>query len=77
MYFSSGHWNSDENELCPPLPPVADLFLHFYENEFLDSMIRSGHRKLAKSFNLCYPYISIKAVTSCSTHKIDQQETDG
>ena len=28
-----------------------------YENEFLDNMIRSGHRRLARSFNLCYRYI--------------------
>ena len=27
------------------------------ENEFLDNMIRSGHRRLARSFNLCYRYI--------------------
>ena len=39
---------------CAPL--LADLFLHSYENEFLDSMIRSGHRRLARSFNLCYRY---------------------
>ena len=34
----------------------ADLFLFSYENEFLDNMIRSGHRRLAGSFNLCYRY---------------------
>ena len=39
---------------CAPL--VADLFLYSYENEFLDHMIRSGHRRLARSFNLCYRY---------------------
>ena len=27
------------------------------ENEFLDNMIRSGHRRLARSFNPCYRYI--------------------
>ena len=27
------------------------------ESEFLDNMIRGGHRKLARSFNLCYRYI--------------------
>ena len=37
---------------CAPL--LADLFLYFYESEFLDNMIRGGHRKLARSFNLCY-----------------------
>ena len=40
---------------CAPL--LVDLFLYSYENEFLDSMIRSGHRRLASSFNLCYRYI--------------------
>ena len=36
---------------CAPFP------LLIYENEFLDNMIRSGHRRLARSFNLCYRYI--------------------
>ena len=27
-----------------------------YESEFLDSMIKSGHKRLARSFNLCYRY---------------------
>ena len=36
---------------------LADLFLYSNEGEFLDNMIRSGHRKLARSFNLCYRYI--------------------
>ena len=36
---------------CAPL--LADLFLYSYENEFL---IRNGHRRLARSFNLCYRY---------------------
>ena len=40
---------------CAPL--LADLFLYSYENEFFDNMIRSGHRRLAMSFNLCYRYI--------------------
>ena len=40
---------------CAPL--LADLFLYPYENEFLDNMIRNGHRRLASSFNLCYRYI--------------------
>ena len=40
---------------CAPL--LADLFLFSYENEFLDNMIKGGHRRLAKSFNLCYRYI--------------------
>ena len=40
---------------CAPL--LADLFLYSYESEFLDNMIRGGHRKLVRSFNLCYRYI--------------------
>ena len=40
---------------CAPL--LADLFLYSFEKEFLDNMIRSGHRRLARSFNLCYRYI--------------------
>ena len=40
---------------CAPL--LADLFVYSYENEFLDKMIRSGHRRLARSFNLCNRYI--------------------
>ena len=36
---------------CAPFP--ADLFLYSYESELLDNMIRSGHRELARSFNLC------------------------
>ena len=37
---------------CAPL--LADHFLYSYENEFLDNMIRNGHSRLARSFNLCY-----------------------
>ena len=40
---------------CAPL--LADLFLHSYENDFLDNMIRSSHRRLSRSFNLCNRYI--------------------
>ena len=40
---------------CAPL--LADLFLYSYESEFLDSLVRSGHRRLARSFNFCYRYI--------------------
>ena len=29
---------------CAPL--LADLFFYSYESEFLDSMVRSGHRDL-------------------------------
>ena len=40
---------------CAPL--LADLFLHSYENEFLDKLIKEGKRKLARKFNLSYRYI--------------------
>ena len=40
---------------CAPL--LADLFLYSYESEFLDTLVRSGHRRLARSFNLCYRYM--------------------
>ena len=40
---------------CAPL--LADLFLYPYENKFLDNIMRSGHMRLARSFNLCYRYI--------------------
>ena len=36
---------------------LADLFHYSYENEVLDNMIKGGHRRLARSFNLCYRYI--------------------
>ena len=36
---------------------LADLFFYSYESEFLDNMIRSDHRKLARLFNLCDRYI--------------------
>ena len=39
------------------VPFLADLFLYSYESEFLDSLVRSGRRKLDRSFNLCYMYI--------------------
>ena len=37
-------------------PSLADLFLYFYENEFLDELIKEGKRKLARKFNLSYHY---------------------
>ena len=46
MSIWSSYWN-------------LDLFLYSYEREFLDSLVRSGHRKLARSFNLCYRYIDL------------------
>ena len=41
---------------CAPL--LVDIFLYSYENECLDDVIGSGHRRLARSFNLCYRYIN-------------------
>ena len=40
---------------CAPL--ITDLFLYSYENEFLDSLVRGGHMKLARSFKLCHRYV--------------------
>ena len=40
---------------CAPL--LAYLFLYSYESDFLDSLVKSGHSRLARSFNLCYRYI--------------------
>ena len=40
---------------CAPL--LADLFLYSYESEFLDKLVNTGKRKLAKKFNLSYRYI--------------------
>ena len=35
---------------------LSVLFLYSYENESLDNMVRSGHRRLARSFKLYYRY---------------------
>ena len=35
---------------------LLNFFIFSYKNEFLDNMIRSGHRRLARSFNLCCRY---------------------
>ena len=40
---------------CAPL--LADLFLYSYEAEFIQTLIKSGNRRLAKSFNFTYRYI--------------------
>ena len=50
---------------CAPL--LADLFLYSYENEFLDNMIKSGHRRLTRSFNLCSRYIDVLIVFNNKT----------
>ena len=39
---------------CAPL--FANLLIYSYEKEFLDNIIRSGNRRLAMSFDLCYRY---------------------
>ena len=36
---------------------LADLFLYSCGSECLDSLVKSGHMRLARSFNLCYRYI--------------------
>ena len=41
--------------ICAPL--LADPFLYSHESEFLGTQVKSGHRRLARSFNLCYRYI--------------------
>ena len=40
---------------CAPL--LADLFLYSYEAEFIQTLIRSGQKNLAKSFSSTYRYI--------------------
>ena len=45
-------------------PYQADLFLYSYESDFLDNLIRSGQRKLARSFNLCFRYIDLIVVNN-------------
>ena len=38
-------------------PSLLTSFPYSYKSDFLDNMIRSGHRKLGRSFNLCFRYI--------------------
>ena len=40
---------------CAPL--LADLFLYSYEAEFIQSLLRSDKKTIAKSFNFTYRYI--------------------
>jgi len=40
---------------CVPL--LADLFLHSYEADFLQELLRKGEKKLAQSFNYTFRYI--------------------
>ena len=48
-------------------------------NEEVDKLFSNYEAKLSRQMikSLGKSIIIIKAVTSCSTHKIDQQETDG
>ena len=47
--------NKLSGSLCAPL--LTDLFLYSYEAEFIQTLIKSGKRHLAKSFNFTYGYI--------------------
>ena len=37
---------------------LADLFLYSYESDFPNNVIRTGQRKFARSFNVCFQYIN-------------------
>ena len=45
------------------------MFLYSCERYFLDSLVRSVHRRLARSFNLCYRYVNDLIVFSNKTFK--------
>ena len=47
---------------CAPL--LAGLFLYSYENEFLDNMIRSDHRRLAISLIFTYCSFVVKKLVT-------------
>jgi len=38
-------------------PLLADLFLHSYEAEFIQELLRKGEKKLAQAFNYTFRYI--------------------
>ena len=40
---------------CAPL--LAEIFLYSYVAEFIQTLVKSGKRHLAKSFNFTYRYI--------------------
>jgi len=40
---------------CEPL--LADLFVHSYQAEFVQELLRKGETKLAQSFNFTFRYI--------------------
>ena len=43
---------------CAPL--LADLFLFSYEADFVEELIRTGNKNLAKSFNFTFKYANRK-----------------
>ena len=57
---------------CAPL--LADIFLYSYEAEFIQTLIKSGKRHLAKSFNFTYRYID--DVFSLNNHKFSDYVYD-
>ena len=57
---------------CAPLR--ADIFLYSYEAEFIQTLIRSGKRHLAKSLNFTYRYID--DVFSLNNHKFSDYVYD-
>jgi len=40
---------------CAPI--LADLFLHSYEAEFVQELLRKGEKKLTQSLNYTFRYI--------------------
>ena len=50
---------------CAPL--LADIFIYSYEAEFIQTIIKSGRRHLAKSFHFTYIYID--GVFSLNNHR--------
>ena len=57
---------------CAPL--LADIFLNSYEAEFIQTLIKSGKRHLAKSFNFTHRYID--DVCSLNNHKFSDYVYD-
>ena len=57
---------------CAPL--LADIFLYSYGAEFIQTLIKSGKRHLAKSFNFTYRYID--DVFSLTNHKFSDYVYD-
>ena len=57
---------------CAPL--LAEIFLYSYEAEFIQTLIKSGKRHLAKSFNFTYRFID--DVFSLNNHKFSDYVYD-